>query len=138
MKAIVLQVSSQGGGDATPAAREIAQERATARARGDAEPIPQGTDGVSGLAGTPDLPKMARYRPLDTADRIRVPTLVIDAEHEELMDRLQNGHVLYEIVRKHALAEYRVFPCTHYEIYDKHYREASSLARDFLVRQLGG
>ncbi len=137
VKAIVAQVSAQQG-DASPAARAIAQERATARARGDAEPIPQGTDGVPGLAGTPDFPKMARYRPLDTADRIRVPTLVIDAEHEELMDRMQNGHALYEIVRKNAPAEYELFPCKHYEIYDKHYRPASSLARDFLVRHLTG
>ena len=137
VKAIVAQVSAQQG-DASPAARAIAQERATARARGDAEPIPQGTDGVPGLAGTPDFPKMARYRPLDRADRIRVPTLVIDAEHEELMDRMQNGHALYEIVRKNAPAEYELFPCKHYEIYDKHYRPASSLARDFLVRHLRG
>jgi dienelactone hydrolase len=135
VKAIVAQVSSQGGGEAAGTA-ELAQMRATARARGEAEPIPQGSDGVPGLAGTPDIPKMSRYRPLATAGQIRVPTLVIDAEHEELMDRMQNGHALYEIVRQNAPAEYAVFPCKHYEIYDVHYREAAKLARDFLVRHL--
>ncbi len=137
IKAIVAQVSSQGG-DSSPAALAAAQERATGKARGDLEPIPQKADAVPGLAGTPDLAKMVHYSPRSTADRIRVPTLVIDAEREELMDRMQHGHAVYEIIRKNAPAEYKTYPCAHYEIYDKYYREASTLARDFLVKHLMG
>jgi len=79
---------------------------------------------------------MACYRPIDTADKIRAPTLVIDAEQEELFDRMQNGHLLSEIVSKNAPTRYITFPCTHYEIYDRYYRDASNLARDWFITYL--
>lgn len=133
IKAIVAQVGAQQPGAATiPAGRA----RAIARARGESSPIPAAEDGVPGLAGTPDLAKMIRYRPLATADKIRVPTLVIDAEQEELFDRMQNGHALYEIVSKNAPARYATFPCKHYAIYDQYYRDASNLARDWFIAHL--
>lgn len=133
VKAVVSQVGAQ-----QPVQMTIAsgRARATARARGEIGPIPPLEDGVAGLAGTPDLAKMACYRPIDTADKIRVPTLVIDAEQEELFDRMQNGHLLSEIVSKNAPTRYITFPCKHYEIYDRYYRDASNLARDWFITYL--
>jgi dipeptidyl aminopeptidase/acylaminoacyl peptidase len=133
VKAVVSQVGAQ-----QPVQMTIAtgRARATARARGEIGPIPPVEDGVPGLAGTPDLAKMACYRPIATADKIRVPTLVIDAEQEELFDRMQNGHLLAEIVSKNAPTRYVTFPGKHYEIYDRHYRDASNLARDWFITHL--
>ena len=135
IQAIVAQVAPYRpmGGDEFEAR---ASSRAAGKARGEFGPIPPAADGAPGLAGTPDLAKMIRYRPIDTAERIRVPTLIIDAEREDLFDREQNGVALYEIVRKNTAAEYRTYPCRHYEIYDKYYREASTLALDWFTRYL--
>ncbi len=133
VKVIVAQVGAQQPG--APAIA-IGRERAIARARGTIGPIPPVEDGISGLAGTPDFAKMAYYLPLSTADKIRVPTLVIDAAEEELFDRMQNGHALFEVVAKNAPARYETFPCKHYAIYDQHYHEASNLARDWFVTHL--
>jgi hypothetical protein len=135
VKAIVAQVGAQGPAPALVAAG-VGRERAIARARGEIGPLPPAEDAVPGLSGTPDLAKMIRYRPLATAELIRVPTLVIDAEHEELFDRLQNGRALHEIVRRNAPSRYVLFPCKHYEIYDRFYRDASSCARDWFVEHL--
>jgi dienelactone hydrolase len=133
IKAVVAQVGAQ-----QPAAASIAlgRARAIARARGAIGPIPPAEDGVPGLAGTPDLAKMAHYCPLATADKIRVPTLVIDAEQEELFDRKQNGYLLNQIVSKNATSRYVTFPCKHYAIYDTYYRDASNLARDWFITHL--
>ena len=133
VKAVVAQVGAQQPADATIAA---GRARALARARGELGAIPPREDGVPGLAGTPDLAKMVRYRPIDTADKIRVPTLIIDAAEEELFDRMRNGHLLFQIVSKNAPARYETFPCKHYEIYDKYYKPASNLARDWFVAHL--
>lgn len=135
VKTIVAQVSAQQPGPGLVASG-IARERAIARARGEGEPLPPAGDAVPGLGGVPDLAKMQHYRPIGTAEQIRIPTLVIDAEHEELMDRMQNGHAVYEIVRERAPARYVTFPCKHYAIYDEYYRQASNLARDWFVEQL--
>ncbi len=135
VRAIVAQVGAQQPGLASIVAGHA---RAAARARGEIGPLPPASDAVAGLGGVPDIAKMASYCPLATADKIRVPTLVIDAEHEELFDRMQNGHALYEIVRKNAPARYVTFPCQHYAIYDQYYRDASNLAREWFTQYLMG
>jgi dienelactone hydrolase len=133
VKVIVAQVGAQQPFGAILAAGQM---RARARARGEVAAVPSGEDAVPGLGGVPDLAKMARYRPIATADLIRVPTLVIDAAEEELFDRMQNGHLLYEMVSKKAPARYETFPCKHYAIYDQYYHPASNLARDWFVTHL--
>lgn len=133
VKAIVAQVGAQQPPSGT---LSHARARAVAEARGEIGPIPPAEDGVAGLAGIPHLARMAYYSPLATAAEIRVPTLVIDAEHEELFDRMQNGHALYEIVSKNAPARYVTFPCKHYAIYDQYYRDASNLAREWFITHL--
>lgn len=136
IRCVVAQVGAYlaPGGDDLPAR---ARARAVDKARGRLEPrVPQGIDGFPGLRGTPDLAKMIRYRPRDLADRIGVPTLIIDAEREELMDIREHGRAVYEIVRRRAPARYLVYPCTHYEVYTDHHAEASAAARDWFVEHL--
>jgi dienelactone hydrolase len=135
IRVIVAQVGAQGS-DRTPELIAHGQSRATAKARGDIDPIPQGIDQVEGLDGTPDWAKIARYRPIDSASAIRVPTLFIDAEDEELFDRMENGHAAYEIVAKNAPAEYAVFPGKHYDIYTVRYPAASDRALAWFQRHL--
>ncbi len=119
--AVVAQVGYMGGGEASP---ERGRRRATGKARGEIDPIPQGIDKFPGLRGTPDLAKMVGWRPIDEAHRIRIPTLVMDVEDEELFDRNANGRAVYEIVRANAEAAYEAWPGRHYDIYDKHRRAA--------------
>jgi len=133
--AIVSQVGYQGVGW-TPERRRFADQRATDKARGVIDPIPQGIDVVPNLRGTPDLAKMADYRPIDSAQDVRVPTLVIDVTGEELFDRMKNGHAVYEIIKENAESVYETFPGKHYRIYDQHYLAASSLALDWFKRHL--
>ena len=133
VKVIVAQVSAQ---QPDLIANEVARARATARVRGEIGVIPPAEDAVPGLGGVPDLARMAKYRPIATAEQVRVPTLVIDAEQEELFDPERNGRALYEIVREHAPARYETFPCKHYAIYEQYYRSAAKLARDWFVEHL--
>lgn len=133
VKAIVSQVGAQ---QPDLIASETARTRALARVRGEISDIPAAEDAVPGLGGVPDLARMEKYSPIATAHYVRVPTLIIDAEEEELFDRMRNGHAVYEIVRRHTSARYEVLPCKHYEIYDKYYRQASTLARDWFVTHL--
>lgn len=137
VKVIVAQVGAQQPAEALIASG-IARERALARARGETGGIPEQSDGAPGLAGTPDLAKMQHYRPIATASLIRIPVLVIDAEKEELFDRMEHGHAVYEIVRRNVPARYESFPCEHYKIYDEYYLPASNLARDWFVEHLKG
>jgi dienelactone hydrolase len=133
--AIVSQVGYQGVGW-TPARERFARQRAVDKARGVIDPIPQGIDMVPNLKGTPDLAKMLGYRPIESAHKIRVPTLIIDVDGEELFDRMANGHAVYEIINNEAVAEYQTYPGRHYDIYYRHYPAASSLALEWFKRYL--
>ena len=49
-----------------------------------------------------------------------MPTLVIDAEAEELFDRLENGRAVYDIVKEQVAADYVLYSGRHYAIYGPH------------------
>lgn len=137
--AAVAQVGSQGGGEAPAELLAHARRRAQEKARGELDPpLPQGIDQVPGLNGTPDVARMTSYRPLDFADQVRVPTLFIDMQDEELFDRKQNGLAAYERIKAHAPARYEVFPGKHYDVYTKRYGEASELALAWFREHLMG
>jgi dienelactone hydrolase len=97
--------------------------------------VPQGgLDTPPNLKGTADLARMAHYSPLTAAMNVHVPTLIIDAEQEELFNRLENGFAAYMIVRQNARAEYRTFPCMHYGIYDQYFQQSVSMAIDWFKK----
>jgi dipeptidyl aminopeptidase/acylaminoacyl peptidase len=96
---------------------EFARKRATQKARGEIGPQPPDEDRVPRLGGTPDIARLVDYRPIEFAPRIRVPTLVIDMDQEELFDRLKHGRALYEMVQSNAPAKYVLLPGKHYDVY---------------------
>ncbi|MDP6516914.1 MAG: CocE/NonD family hydrolase [Alphaproteobacteria bacterium] len=118
VRAIVAQVGYMGV--SKNPRRALAQRRAIQKARGEIDPIPQDLDCIPRLRGCPDLAKMLDYRPVAVADRITVPTLVIDAEAEELFDRHKNGRAVYDIVKERVPADYVLYSGAHYAIYGPH------------------
>ena len=118
VRAIVAQVGYMGVPKRPFAG--LARRRAVQKARGEIAPLPHDLDCIAGLRGCPDLAKAIEYRPIARADRITVATLIIDAEDEELFDRIANGRAVYDIVKTRAPADYVLFEGAHYDIYGRH------------------
>ena len=135
IKAVVAQI---GGYGFPPEHRDWARGRAADKVRGEVEPVvPQhGQDAVEGLTGTPDVARMAEHSPLQAAARVRVPTLILDAEFEELNNRLEHGWAAYMVIRQNAPAEYATFPCKHYDVYDEYYDASTDMALAWFSKHL--
>jgi dipeptidyl aminopeptidase/acylaminoacyl peptidase len=104
---------------------------ATQQARGEAEPIPQTIDATPGLRGTPHSSKMSYFAPVELAQRIKVPVLLIDAENEELWDRSAHSQLLHQRLAGAGRTdtEYVVIPgITHYAVYGEKCGEVTELA----------
>ncbi len=114
---------------------EHARLQAIRRARGDIDPLPQGTDKAPNLNGWAHLDKVLSYNPVDDAGRITIPLLVIDAENEELFDRHIAGELAIQRAQANgAPAEYTVIPgITHYQVYGDHFEEATQMAVDWFA-----
>lgn len=144
-KCIVSQVSAQNSTEIVDrfykdkGGVEYAHKEAIQRARGEIDPIPQNLfDKAPNLNGTPFLSKIAKYRPIDYAGQVKVPTLLIDAEKEELFDIKEHSGKVYEIIKANGVpAKYVVVPgITHYGIYSQKYEEGSNLALDWFNQYL--
>lgn len=131
IRALVAQIGSYG----SPRSEDflaLAARRATQKARGELETaLPQGIDVAPGLKGTPDLAKMLRYQPRDMAAMVRVPSLIIDAEFEELVDRTDHGQAVAEIIGKNAPTRYETLPGTHYQLYSDFAGQAIDMALEW-------
>ena len=81
ISAVVAQI---GGFGFPPEYRDWARDQGAAKVRGDIDPVvPQnGLNGVPGLKGTPDVARQEAHSQLGAAAKVRVPTLIIDAEFE--------------------------------------------------------
>ena len=114
---------------------EHARLQAIRRARGDIDPLPQGTDKAPNLNGWAHLDKVLSYNPVDDAGRITIPLLVIDAGNEELFDRHIAGELAIQRAQANgAPAEYTVIPgITHYQVYGDHFEEATRMAVDWFA-----
>lgn len=135
VRAVVAQI---GGFGFPPEHRNWARERAADKVRGAYDPVvPQdGRDGVEGLKGTPDVARMVEHSQLGAAARVKVPALIIDAEFEELNNRLEHGWAAYMMIRQNAPAEYHTFPCKHYVVYDRYYDESTDMALAWFTKHL--
>lgn len=126
LKACVAQI----GGFGPPRASwwtELAERRREDKAWGRIDPaVPQGVDVVPNLMGTPDVARMLGHDPRDLVAGVRVPTLLIDAEFEELVKREEHGLAVHAALRAQGLTtDYRTYPCTHYGVYDEFFEPAS-------------
>ena len=138
-KAVVSQVG--GMGVAWPEMEAVAAKRQTDIARGDMEPIPQAIDKTGELRGTPNFAHMIRYDAVEVAHRVDVPTLLIDAENEELFDRRDHGGRVFEILRAQGSVPVRhvVMPgISHYGVYREGFEESTDLALEWFDLHLKG
>ncbi len=132
-------VVAQIGGFGLPAQfHDYARGRLADRARGRIDPpVPQGgLDSPPGLKGSADVARMLDHAPLLAAERVRAPTLIMDAEFEELNDRHAHGEAAHRIIRRNAPSEYHTFPGKHYDVYDRYFEPSIALALDWFDRYL--
>jgi len=89
------------------------------RARGIADPVPQGGGSPGGLRGTPYWERIALFNPGQYAERVKVPTLLIDAEKEHYFKIQENSGRVHEILKKNGVpTEYHVLEGKeHYDVY---------------------
>jgi dienelactone hydrolase len=124
VRAVVAQI----GGFGPPVAdwyRDLAYKRQADKARANIDPpLPQGIDAPEGLKGTPDVARQWGHLPLEKAKNIRVPMLILDAEFEELNNRLEHGKAAHDIVKENAPSEYITYPCRHYVVYEEYFEDA--------------
>jgi dienelactone hydrolase len=138
VRAVVAQI---GGYDHPQSSefRELARSRLRDRARGAIDPpVPQAIDVAPGLKGTPDVANMLGHRAVDLAEQVRVPTLILDAEFEELVDRKQHGLKVFERISRNAPSKYLTYPCKHYDVYSTYLEQACSAAVNFFKTHLAG
>lgn len=112
------------------------QSIATAMARGEIDIVPRPAGMPDSLKGSGDSRTMWLYRPRAAAGNIRVPTLIIDQEQEEYGGRENSGLAAKNAIPAGTEVEYHVLPGTHYDIYDKNYRQSAQLARDWFLKYL--
>ncbi len=88
------------------------------RARGLIDPVPQG-DSPAGLNGAPHPERIRVFNPGQYADRVKVPTLLIDAEKEHYFNIKDNSGRVHEILKKNGVpTEYHVLEGKkHYDVY---------------------
>lgn len=109
----------------------------TQRARGEITPYPGSESAAPGLKGYPDLIAMKRYDPKALWGKLTVPTLIIEAENEELFDRKLNGEALHASLKDRVPTRYLVLPGTHYAVYrDQGYVRALKAAQEWFVAHL--
>jgi len=119
VRCIVSQVPSMDGAWAAFWPDGNAYKRSIQRARGELDPVPQGVNKIGQLTGTAYLSRIAFYRPVEIADQLKIPILIIVAKKEELMNNKDHGERVYHIVKDRVEAEYSIFPGTHFEIYGR-------------------
>ena len=80
---------------------------------------------------------MKQYDPAAYWEKLTIPTLIIDAENEELFDRSLNGLALYKSLKDRVPSRYLTFPGKHYAIYrEEGYANALKAAQDWFVTHL--
>ena len=111
------------------------------RVTGNSEqPITQDDkDILEGLDGYPNLVKLNRYRALDFAPLVLVPTLILEASDEELWDRTQHGEKVYQTLQNNGVkTKYSLLNGKHYDGYseDKSFNEGCSQAINWFKTHL--
>jgi dipeptidyl aminopeptidase/acylaminoacyl peptidase len=120
-----------------------AHQQMIRQARGETEPVPY-KDGAPGGKMSPyshmrhNHAKNIGYNPIDAADRLKVPTLIIDAEKEELMDIRENGGKVAKILQFRGVkTEYKVLKgISHYGVYREKFGECMNLATNWFASNM--
>jgi dipeptidyl aminopeptidase/acylaminoacyl peptidase len=138
VKCVVAQVPGMGGGRPADAYR-LHEEQA----HGETEPVPYETGKFTG--------KMARYEQMrvnparsigfscfDAAQKISAPTLIVDAEKEDLFDSKKNGGRVAEILegRKVPLRYHVVPGIDHYGVYREAFADVAKMEIEWFAAHL--
>lgn len=142
LRCVVAQVPGLGGGRG-PAAQKYANELAVKQARGETEPVPFETGKLGGkMAAYAQMranpAKGLGYSPLEAAVKITVPTMIVAAEKEDLMNNDENGKRVFDALQKNKVpTEYHLIPdIGHYGVYKEGFAEATGLAAAWFHRYL--
>jgi dienelactone hydrolase len=93
-------------------------EQKIKQVRGEIEPVPSGADKPEGLIGTPHYVRFAEFSPVNDADQVKVPVLIIDAELEHYFNNKEHGHKVYMAIKDRVPAEYHELKgAAHYDVY---------------------
>ncbi len=117
----------------------LARQRAVDIARGKLPAYPVDIDLIPGMKGSAHLAKMMFYDVVKEAEKLGVPTLMIDAGNEELFDISKCcGRVYEQIKAKDKIpVRYEIFPdIDHYGIYFEGFEKGSQLALDWFTEYL--
>lgn len=139
IKAVVSQVPGMGP---APDARGFtamgadAQQIASRMARGDVPIVPRPAGVPEALKGSPDVRTMWQYLPRVAAANIKVPTLILDQAEEEYGGRENSGLAARNAIPTSTVVDYHVFPGSHYDIYEKNYRDSARKAREWFTTHL--
>ena len=139
IRAVVSQVPGMGAptdDDGHPTVPSEGQTLGAAMAKGKLWSVPRSPEMPESLKGAGDVRTMWRYLPRVAARTISVPTLILDQEDEEYGGRENSGMAAHEALPATTTSRYHVFPGGHYDIYEKNYREASTMARDWFLEYL--
>lgn len=115
----------------------------TRQARGEAEPIPYKTGAPGGKMSSYshmryNTAKDVAYNAIEAAHDVKVPTLIIDAGKEELMDITKNGGRVAEILKSNGTTvKYHVIQdIGHYGVYGQKQGEALKMELDWFDEHL--
>ena len=136
---VVSQVPGMGGlpdSDGPPTVPAEGQPLGSTMAKGELWAAPRSPEMPESLRGAGDSRTMWRYLPRVAAQTISVPTLILDQEDEEYGGRENSGMAAHKALPPTTTSRYHVFQGGHYDIYEKNYREASTMARDWFLEHL--
>ncbi|ARN76415.1 dienelactone hydrolase [Oceanicoccus sagamiensis] len=123
---------------AIPDQRVRGAEAMVARGQLPSYPGPQGQNNPL-LRGYPDWIAMKRFDPMAYLDRLTAPTLIIEAEQEELYNRQKNGVLMHQIIKDRIESRYIAYPGKHYAMYSGDNLEAGrEAALQWFLKYLKG
>ena len=104
---------------AYPTGLENVHRQKADRARGLTDPAPRGGGSPGGLRGSPYWERIALFNPGQYADRVQVPTLLIDAELEHYFKIEENSGRVHAVLKRNGVpTEYLVLEGKrHYDVY---------------------
>lgn len=109
----VIGTESEAGGEKALHASKIA------RVRGESAPVPFDAVVPEGLRGAPYYERFLEFSPVDAADQITVPVMIVDAELEHYFDNKDNGFRVSQILKENNVpVEYHeIEGMKHYDVY---------------------
>jgi dipeptidyl aminopeptidase/acylaminoacyl peptidase len=138
VKCLVAQVPGMGGGRPGDAYRLHEQQ-----AHGEIEPVPYETGKFSGKMARYDQMRVNPARSIgfstfEAAEKISAPTMIVDAEKEDLFDTKKNGGRVAEILEGRKVpVKYQVIPgIDHYGVYGESFAEVTKIEIEWFTAHL--